>query len=491
MAIRFRCNKSWIRGHQEGQGDERELFAIELNNQVDALATDIYTKNLEVPQRGIFFSGQVCYHQQGYHIQDITNAISARESDQQMLDYYKSKGWYDNALLQVDWSALGKFLKTQSPMVRCNTVKLMHNWQNTGSQKRQFSTPQSNSHQSYSEVLGLKQTDREFRYPLGCGHAEVPFHYMHCTSDMMMAARDKGIATLTKKLQKLKTAPSLTEAILQGIHCWTYDTEYELTEDSHPLLFDYAHTKLLHNQQLIGWESFMKGFVAKDWKYIQGSYYDYKKLNKRKYHQDRWILQLLLLLHQYRYDQWMLQNASIHGGFEELHGKALWCRLLAEVKELYARDRSYLSLADKDLFKLPLQYRKNQGNQKLLLWVKHANMMFNKREEAVLGLQQAPITDWLNNWTDEQPETEQLTSNISNDKVQSGHTQTTLNDWIQTRERKPATCDASSSLLSDDETDTYIGSEPTDMFSTTNKDRDIVADGVLQHDTTNTCILVN
>jgi hypothetical protein len=97
MSIAF----EWIKGHQEGQGDEKELFAIDLNNQVDTLATDIYAKNLEIPQRGIFFSGQVCYHQQGYHVQDIMNAITARESDQQMLEYYKSKGWSDDALLPI------------------------------------------------------------------------------------------------------------------------------------------------------------------------------------------------------------------------------------------------------------------------------------------------------------------------------------------------------------------------------------------------------
>jgi hypothetical protein len=486
MSIAF----EWIKGHQEGQGDEKELFAIDLNNQVDALATDIYAKNLEIPQRGIFFAGQVCYHQQGYHVQDITNAITARESDQRMLAYYTSKGWSDAALLQVDWSALGKFLKTQSPIVRCNTVKLMHNWQNTGSQKRQFSTSHSTSHQLCSEILGITKPDAEFRCPLGCGHAEIPFHYMHCTSDMMMTAREQGIATLTKQLKKIKTAPSLTEAILQGIHCWTYDTEYELTEDSDPLLFDYSHSQLLHNQGLIGWEPFMKGFVAKDWKYIQGSYYAFMKLNKRKYHQDRWILQLLMLLHKYRHDLWMLRNASIHGGFEKLHGKALRWRLITEVTDLYDKDRSSLSLVDKNLFKLPLQLRKKQGNQQLLLWVKHAHMIFAKVEEEAMNEQQAPITDWLTNWTDTFSDNKPSNSQMYQDKVRSECTQTNLKDWLKSCEDNIDTCDDSSHSLTDDATGTYLDSEIY-TNSTADKDRFLVADEVHQHDTTNTCILVN
>jgi hypothetical protein len=129
------------------------------------------------------------------------------------------------------------------------------------------------------------------------------------------------------------------EAILQGIYCWTDDTEYELDEESDPLLFDYQHTMLLDHQKCIGWEFFLKGFLAKEWRYIQGSYYKFLKVNPRKYRPDRWVLQVMMLLHQYRHDLWMMRNASLHGGEDVLHGKALQDWLLHEVKELYARDR--------------------------------------------------------------------------------------------------------------------------------------------------------
>jgi hypothetical protein len=99
----------WIKGHQDSSDNPLDEFLITLNTQVDALATDIYKSDLVAHQRGVFLAGQVCFHQEGCHVQNITNVISSRESDQHMLDYYRSKGWTDEALLHVDWIAMEFF----------------------------------------------------------------------------------------------------------------------------------------------------------------------------------------------------------------------------------------------------------------------------------------------------------------------------------------------------------------------------------------------
>jgi hypothetical protein len=217
----------------------------------------------------------------------------------------------------------------------------------------------------------------------------------------MSKARSNGIAILTKGLKKLKTAPLLLEAMLQGIHCWTDDTKYELVGESHPLLFDYQHSQLLEHQSSIGWEFLLKGYLAKECRFIQGLYYKYMKVNQGKFHKDRWMLQVLMLLYQYRHDLWMLRNAAIHGGSDKLQGQVFCHRLLSEVQDLYKRDRTLLSLQHKGLFKLPLCYREKQGNQQLLLWIKHAYIVFDKLEDSRSKHQQTQITDWLTNWTED------------------------------------------------------------------------------------------
>jgi hypothetical protein len=193
------------------------------------------------------------------------------------------------SLESVDWVGLQKFLKTQSPISRCKILQSMHNWQNTGYQKRQFSLS-SAGHNQCSDTGNVE------RCPLGCGHVEHPFHYMYCQEqEEMSIQQDKELLTIKKELGKLKTAPSLKEAILEGPHAILDHTEYELDENSNPLLFDDAHSCLLQKQSAIGWEYFMKGFMTKEWGIIQGQYYQYTQLNSRTYTSKQWVVHLLTI----------------------------------------------------------------------------------------------------------------------------------------------------------------------------------------------------
>jgi hypothetical protein len=146
----------WIKGHQDLVDSLSNNLFLDLNIQVDSLASVIYKEDLPIPQRGFYHSGVVCFHQEGCHVQNINNAVASRESDGRLLDYYKSKGWTDDSLLNVDWIAIEKFLNTLSPIVRCNTIQLMHNWQNTGSQKLQF-------HNTLSGSANLQSVDAQLQ----------------------------------------------------------------------------------------------------------------------------------------------------------------------------------------------------------------------------------------------------------------------------------------------------------------------------------------
>jgi hypothetical protein len=79
----------------------------------------------------------------------------------------------------------------------------------------------------------------------------------------------------------------LKVAILEGISCVLDETEYDLHEDSHPLFFSDSHSRLLEQQSKIGWEYFLKGFIVKEWGYIQGQYYLSRDLNQMKYNSKR------------------------------------------------------------------------------------------------------------------------------------------------------------------------------------------------------------
>jgi hypothetical protein len=139
--------------------------------------------------------------------------------------------------------------------------------------------------------------------------------------------------------------------------------------------------------------------VVKEWGYIQGLYYSYRKVHPLKYTSRRWVVTLLRLLHEFRHNLWTARNSALHGGHTSISRKLLRQRLHREVRALYKRRRDKLSLKDKDIFKLPLRYRLKQGNQHLLLWVKRAKLTFDHYQEIPIDtMQQKRITDWIGLW---------------------------------------------------------------------------------------------
>jgi hypothetical protein len=121
----------------------------------------------------------------------------------------------------------------------------------------------------------------------------------------------------------------------------------------------------------------------------------------------------LSLLHGYRHSLWHMRNSALHGGHDKISRQVFLQHLISEVQSLYEWDRSLLSLADKNMFKLPLCHRMKQGNQHLLLWVKRANLLFDSvSENAITTVVQLRITSWLSTWTGDHTATQDSCSDI-------------------------------------------------------------------------------
>jgi hypothetical protein len=134
-------------------------------------------------------------------------------------------------------------------------------------------------------------------------------------------------------------------------------TEFELTAETHPLLFDIPHSQLLQNQHEIGWDKFVKGFLTKDWGILQGRYYRSQKLpNTRKFTRQVWMHNLLLQLHLYHHRIWMVQNETLHGGVTQAQKRVSSTHLINEVKVLYRKNRCRIPIREQSLFHLPLRF---------------------------------------------------------------------------------------------------------------------------------------
>ena len=82
-------------------------------------------------------------HRDGTHVSDLCQYLLLNTNGQKLLDYYSEKrGWSDFVLDKIDWESMNNFLVTLKPIQRNGVLKLMHNWQNVGTQKWRFNRAQ-------------------------------------------------------------------------------------------------------------------------------------------------------------------------------------------------------------------------------------------------------------------------------------------------------------------------------------------------------------
>jgi hypothetical protein len=325
----------------------------------------------------------------------------SRESDQVLLDYYKTHRWTEKALELVDWTHLEIFLKRRHLIEHCNIIQLMHDWQHTGNQQKKFQNSRAHtSGDQYSDRPSPQDHNQIGDCFFECGCEETPFHYMQCRSDILATARTKGRERLDRDLYKMQTAPSLREAILQGIFCWEDGTEYDLDHESNKFLFNEGHTQLLQSQNSIGWDKFLKGYVAKEWGIIQEQYYTHANLPRtRKHTRKNWVVHLLTSLHSYRNSIWTIRNQIVHGGKTSDQREYTRKKMQQIVGRLYRKDRSAIPQRERNVFNLPLKLRKKQGNHQLELWIKRTKLLFETYTDVpIRNDQQRNITHWLQEW---------------------------------------------------------------------------------------------
>ena len=81
-------------------------------------------------------SGIVMKDEEGMIIKDVNYSIIWKVHGQKTKEYIiKINKWTNSIFESVDWKGLNAYLQTLTMQKWINIIKLVHNWQNTGSQK--------------------------------------------------------------------------------------------------------------------------------------------------------------------------------------------------------------------------------------------------------------------------------------------------------------------------------------------------------------------
>jgi hypothetical protein len=342
----------WVRGHQDDNITYDDLpIESQLNIDCDAAAKlhlEQGTKP-QYPPKPIVGSKATLYLG-GYMVTtDVNEQIQMAGQSKKMLAYAADKfGWTDNqAIATVNWRAIGRAKRRLklSPSVR--TTKMMYNWLNVGSQKKQMGGD------SICPCCGTEEEDQ--------------LHLYRCTDDRMQSTLKESLASTNSKLVKEGLVSPVYTAFMNCV-CEAIGqpslSSFEI-EDEEAL-------RCIDSQETLGHESILRGFHHIDWLHLLRDKWvkpkisdDGKKKEKRKDPLEQSVVLVQSVWNIFE-AQWKCRNDILHSNDSALIERSrdtLTTRLL----EFKRNSRQLLRSCDRfiienhniqDVIKWPLQRKK-------------------------------------------------------------------------------------------------------------------------------------
>ena len=137
-----------------------------------------------------------------------------------------------------------------------------------------------------------------------CGKYEDTAHVWRCQQTHAKTVWKTSMKDLSNWFTEQQTNPQIAEAILTGLHAWHQNVPVQFPTFTFPEL-----NKTLQQQNEIGWQSFLEGWVSTGWQLIQQRHYQWLE-SKRSGR--RWVIALIKKLWQVAWDQWEHRNATLH-----------------------------------------------------------------------------------------------------------------------------------------------------------------------------------
>lgn len=242
----------------------------------------------------------------------------------------------------------------------------------------------------------LHQIDKEMEAT--CPHCstqqlETSFHIMVCPSPLSAELRWKEINKIDEWLHRVETRWDIRITITNALHNMLQGAGFASEVPENP--YNDFVISAAKQQDLIGIETFLQGYLAKDWGRAMEEYY-FDTENKRT--GVSWSASLSNKIILFARDMWKLRN-------ERKYAKDAFGRLLSDESKLYKRvayqfDQAPRNLPSKDHHMIPqtMDILLKKSRPALLAWVHHLETVrpyFEEEYERLLTQQRVFIQNWL------------------------------------------------------------------------------------------------
>ena len=133
----------------------------------------------------------------------------------------------------------------------------------------------------------------------------------------------RQILTLEKRLKQQHTYKQITQTIKKNILNWMNNepqTQQQLPPS--PKSYEVLLHQAEQEQNKIGWNNFLKGWMSKKWAEAQQEYYkarnQYDETINNKYHNGlTWSKKVIQIIQQIAFETWKFRNKDIYGHSKE------------------------------------------------------------------------------------------------------------------------------------------------------------------------------
>ena len=368
----------WVKAHQDNLASYDHLpLAARLNIDADFLATryrlrgrlkqSVHVDHQHSQQCSFYINGVpvvsqfdacVRYHVNGYHYRR----------------YVQDKfGWSDAIWDSIDFYNFGHHLKRLSPGHRSQHLKFLHDYLPLG-QRRYREAP-------------IKTDDLKL-CPCCRSHEETPYHLLTCTSNPELLS---SLATMKSDMLTKDVHP-VRYLIHAGIHHWTTQPAGVLFEpliSQYPPHFQELLPRALEEQQAIGWDVALKGYLSTTWSVL--AQYGMSSPSREQRLGEQRMRGLLRSFHGHTRRLWISRNSALHS-----HSDATLMDIrsqeVAEIKFFHNRPELLLS-SDRHLCHRSLDRLLSGSSSTRRRWLRMV-----KRSTAEMtkdGTQQSRITNFF------------------------------------------------------------------------------------------------
>ena len=285
----------WIKGHQDVNEYGEKMFGpflqeVYLNILVDELATKgmRMRDNLTMRRPNLSTTVLAVYDKRDVMIHDVRKYMTEKINGEQLMEYMKKRrGWDKKIFESIEWEGIDGMMRNSNPTRRTKIVQMIHNWQNTGSQKGKMRDARLKTYSD--DPIEPDQEERNCHLcPAGCGEEETSMHYLHCPTINLVKAREGLVTTVIRKMRAIRTYEGILTLVRVVLNSISTREETKIDKEELEKEGELSLVRTIRGQGEIGWKEFCQGFCHKGWSIVQNRYYKRNGIDTKTTNIARW-----------------------------------------------------------------------------------------------------------------------------------------------------------------------------------------------------------